>query len=174
MNVKKVAKVSFGMFSLLLGVAFAIQACVVRHYYDGNGVLYYWASLVLLVVSIILWRNDTVHSISFFAIYISLVAFLSIGFHVEPHVSSDVQLSSTHEQDCDAPHLLEDDHVYCSPFTGCEFFFACLSHNNEIHRTDRCIHCGRSFADHYPILCTIQKWISEVAYNRSMIEMERL
>jgi len=32
----------------------------------------------------------------------------------------------------------------------------------------------RTFAEHNPVLYMIQKWVSEVAYNRSMIKMEAL
>ena len=156
-----------GIIIMIVGLMLGVQAIAVHHFFDGKGVLYLIMSIIAIICSLIIcYRNG----LSLFFLYLIVVVFLALGYHVQPHVASAQRLS---DNDACAPFLLSDEHVFCSPFDSSMHYFSCISHdNNCIKRSERCILCGRKYSDHYPRKYSIQKWISSVANKRSMTEMD--
>lgn len=165
---KENTRMIVGVLALIAGVLLGVQAVAVRHWFDGTGTPYFVTSLLLIIVGAVMFRSE----IAVFFLYALVVVFLAIGYHVQPHVTSSEPLC-THEDNCvDAPQLVRDENVYCGPFVGCQYNFECVSRDGNIHRSDRCIHCGRPFSLHHPILYTIKKWISKVMNDRTLAELD--
>jgi len=173
-NKSKVFNIIGVIFLLLASVGLFVTGCLIHRYYEGRGTIWYIAAFVLLIIGIIVSHNSSVRVWGYIFLFIYVFLVLVVPYHVAPRISSFEPICTSHGHNCSqAPWVLVDNHVFCSPIDSdsCHIF-ACISHDMVIHRHDRCIHCGREYDDHYPEPIPLEKWISKVAWWRTSVEID--
>lgn len=140
----------------VFGVGCFVIGCVVHRYYDGTGLWWFVASVLLLVIQMIVGSKMVGFIVLLFSFFVVLPC---VKYHLEPRVTYESQVYCAPIGGC--YHELKDTRVFCSP-TDSSCVFTCITKDTVIHRSSVCSICGRDYDDHYVKVVSESDWVRKI------------